>query len=384
MDIIRKVIHVFNVIMPKNDNLVVVSSRPDYSDSALNVFNYIENKKQFSNLRTVWITYGKTANNCPVNAEHYSKRSLKGIFLYLRARYVFSTHGLYAGTVVNSQVHVGITHSMPVKKFKAYLLQPGQHLKKEYTFSVATSETYRKVIAKCYELDVEKVKILGLPRNDDLLHPDDSLEKLKIDDHCKIITWLPTYRSPQNISEDHNVRNEGLNYELGIPFWDSRNISELDEILTQLNVHLIIKYHMLQRLNHVKLPNLSNVHFLTANECADKQIVLYKLLACGDALITDYSSVYIDYLATDKPMAFVLDDIEKYKEDRGFIFENPVAHMPGAIIHSRNELLNFIETVANGDDAYVEARANARPELNIFQDDKNTERLINYVFNQNK
>lgn len=384
MDFARKLILVLNKIIPKDDNLVVVSSRPDYSDSALNVYNYMRKNTKYNKYKLVWITYNNTGINCPENAVHFTKRSIKGILTYLRAKYVFSTHGLYAGTVVHNQIHVGITHSMPVKKFKAYLLQPGQHLKKEYTFSFATSETYRKVIAKCYELDLDEVMLLGLPRNDDLLHPDDSLKKLGIPEDSKVITWLPTFRSPQNISEEHNVCKEGTDYELGIPFWDSSNISELDSLLSILKVHLIIKYHMLQRLNNVSLPKLGNVHFLTANDCTDKKIVLYRLLACGNALITDYSSVYVDYLATDKPMAFVLDDIEKYTEDRGFIFENPVAHMPGVIINSKAELLNFINSVASEDDNYKGEREKARPELNIFQDDKNTERVVDYVFNQNK
>ena len=53
------------------------------------------------------------------------------------------------------------------------------------------------------------------------------------------------------------------------------------------------------------------------------------MLGSSDALITDYSSVYFDYLLLDKPIGFTVDDMELYIKDRGFIFNNPEEYMPG-------------------------------------------------------
>lgn len=58
----------------------------------------------------------------------------------------------------------------------------------------------------------------------------------------------------------------------------------------------------------------------------------------SDALITDYSSVCVDYLIVDKPIAYTLDDYEVYKQTRGFVFEDPHEYMPGHHLYRFSDL----------------------------------------------
>ena len=83
-------------------------------------------------------------------------------------------------------------------------------------------------------------------------------------------------------------------------------------------------------------------------------------MAYVDGLITDYSSIGFDFLLVDKPIGFTLDDYEKYKNSRGFVFENPLEYMPGNHIYSLSDLLEFIKNVAEQKDEYKEDRAKVR------------------------
>ena len=62
-------------------------------------------------------------------------------------------------------------------------------------------------------------------------------------------------------------------------------------------------------------------------------------------LLTDFSSIYIDYLLLNKPIGFLISDFEQYSNSRGFVFKNPKEFMPGEIITKRDELIPFIEKV---------------------------------------
>ena len=59
-----------------------------------------------------------------------------------------------------------------------------------------------------------------------------------------------------------------------------------------------------------------------------QKMTVYTLLRNADGLITDYSSVYFDYMLLDRPIAFAIDDIKEYGDKRGFIFETPEDYMP--------------------------------------------------------
>ena len=64
-----------------------------------------------------------------------------------------------------------------------------------------------------------------------------------------------------------------------------------------------------------------------------------------DLLLTDFSSVYIDFLLTLKPVGFLFDDIESYVSNRGFVFENYKEYMPAVEINNLNSLLAFLDEV---------------------------------------
>ena len=87
-----------------------------------------------------------------------------------------------------------------------------------------------------------------------------------------------------------------------------------------------------------------------------KQIKLYELIGISDGLLSDYSSVAVDYLLLDRPLGYVLADYNIYKEKRGFVFEDPLEYMPGEHIYNVQQFEQFVLDVKNGKDDYENQR----------------------------
>ena len=108
----------------------------------------------------------------------------------------------------------------------------------------------------------------------------------------------------------------------------------------------------------------TNIRFLSNNTFIEKGINMYSTFNSFDILLTDFSSIYIDFLLLNIPIGFVFSDFEEFKDSRGFVFEDPLKYMPGKIISNENELEIFLtETIINKIDPYTEKRTEIK---NLF------------------
>ncbi|WP_412500726.1 CDP-glycerol glycerophosphotransferase family protein [Vibrio cyclitrophicus] len=64
--------------------------------------------------------------------------------------------------------------------------------------------------------------------------------------------------------------------------------------------------------------------------------------------MSDYSSIIIDYLILDRPIAIYDYDYEIYKEENGFCYEFD-GFCPGIRINSQEELIYFFSNFQNND-----------------------------------
>ena len=118
----------------------------------------------------------------------------------------------------------------------------------------------------------------------------------------------------------------------------------------------------MDHLNNFDFPEFSNIKIIKSKEFMQYPINLYELLGNIDLLLTDFSSVYIDFLLTLKPIAFLFDDFDDYISNRGFVFNNIEEYMPAISLNSLDGLKRFLNEVFV-DDSYVDKRVNIRNEL---------------------
>lgn len=85
---------------------------------------------------------------------------------------------------------------------------------------------------------------------------------------------------------------------------------EIGRYIDTDNIRFILKPHQVVYKELVKSGMFSNSlipAFIDTNE----------LLSITDILISDYSSIFFDFLASDKPVLFYIPDLEEYKNYRG-------------------------------------------------------------------
>ena len=131
-----------------------------------------------------------------------------------------------------------------------------------------------------------------------------------------------------------------------------------------------------------KATGLANLIFIDDSWLSDHGITLYHLAGCSDMLISDVSSIIIDYLLLDQPIICVSADFEEYKRTRGFYFKDIENWIPTRINRNQTELFRFLEQIlATGADPYETKRLQLKNEFFTFQDAGSTQRLMSHIFN---
>ena len=193
-------------------------------------------------------------------------------------------------------------------------------------------------MAEAFGISKEKVLVVGQPRCDLLFEKTDFFNKhnLKTSDYYRIGIWLPTYRS----SIVGDIRKDGEYTEGSISFIKEDDLKKLNVELAKISNLLIIKLHPMDVLQKYPFHHYSNIIILKQK---DLDVQLYPLIGNCDYLLTDYSSVLFDFDVLKKPMAFVMNDQDRYSRSRGFVFENIGDALPGPILSTYEELLAFIK-----------------------------------------
>lgn len=106
------------------------------------------------------------------------------------------------------------------------------------------------------------------------------------------------------------------------------------------------------------------------------------LLGIVDCLVTDYSSIFFDYLVTDKPIFFYCWDDDLYSNKRGKYFE--YEELPGPVAFNIEELILKLETMDEQKEIYKENYATFKERFTPYDDGHVTERLVDIIFKKEK
>lgn len=359
------------------DNIIIFTSFKEGTDNSYALYKYL--LKNSYNYKFVWIKDPKNKDKSEnKNLEIYSYKSIKGIYYYLKSRYIFGTHGLYKYFPKNkNRIRINLWHGMPLKPIGNLDKRVRKEIKSEDDFIISTSDYFQSIMSKAFGVSREKVIVTGQPRNDLLFEKTNFYEKygIIIEAFSKALIWLPTFRSSVVDLGINNVMNDGdfkQNYLSVVPF---DKLEELNNLLKKKNFLLIIKLHPFDRLQKEKFKDFSNIIILKNKDLEKIDEQLYSLLGSTDALITDYSSVWIDYEILNKPIFFAIDDYEDYKNTRGLLFEDFTRISPYPVIKDYNELIEFIKNYENID----LNKKKITDKYNKYKDNKSCERIIKHL-----
>ncbi len=282
--------------------------------------------------------------------------SLAGIWTYLRASYVFYTHGaLFNYAPPKRKLVVNLWHGMPIKKIWRGV--PGSVLPLS-TFLTSTSDFFSKVLMEASGFGPERMLATGLPRNDFLTakrpQSNDIVARLR-GKARRLIVFLPTYRtSARGLKMQDGTETNSI---LGLSDADARR---LHGWLESNHCKLIVKPHPMS-VNAGKAFADDEYWAMVDDEALFKEgLGLYELLAQADLLVTDVSSVYVDFLVTDKPQILYFPDMERYEKTRGLLLNPLQDYAPGPIAQNFEELEAALDQWISGNDAWQDRRRRLR------------------------
>ena len=359
--------------VPIKKDVILFRSIPDYADNARALAEYmvekgydkyykiyfdVENLSEYKDC-IKGITFVSCKNK-------YDLYKLSRMRLIISAGYTMETHNnlLPARYMKPGQYRVRLWHGcgykdrnsidkIKIRKFDAALV-PGR--------------LFVKPKAYYWNVDEKYIFPIGYPRYKWLQEKDNKAEKLinsfKNDNNTKVVVWMPTFRNDKNgkLVDSASITQ--------FPLVESpMQWLELDDLCRERNVTLLVKLHRLQPEYDIPFDKFANIKKIGDDTFKKADVQMYQCLALTDALISDYSSVAIDYLIVDRPIAFALQDYEEYKRTRGFVFENPKDYMPGHHLYSFDDLKSFLTDVSANIDKYKDLRLKMDNEAIARSDD---------------
>ncbi len=370
-NLINRLFAAVNRIVPKDPHRAVFCSFPDMSDNAQALYTYIAAHPSGHSEKLVWLLEDPAAVSLPVG-KSVKKHSLRGVWHFWRAGYVFHTHGIFGNVAAPHQINVSLWHGMPLKTIMQLDATHAGAPDFGFTYTIATSPLFQKIMGQAFGCPPQRCLLTGLPRNDLLFDPPPLNELMKDDlpDVDHMVLWMPTYRK----SVIGDIREDGTVSQEGIGFLSSEDLARLNTFLADRRLLLIIKVHPMQDMTPFAGMEHSHIRVLSGISGA-----LYPLVGRADALLTDYSSVYIDYMLLDRPIGFVTDDWEAYRDSRGFVFDDPIAMMPGPFITDYHQLTAFLDDVLAGEDSFREQRRALTKRFHTHQDGHSCNRLLHEI-----
>lgn len=388
----RHIIRTFFIIaenlIPKNTNIIIFAGGGGtrYADNSKYLFEYFVEQGEYD---CYWFTDNKEFLN--ISSLKYRQRilvtrSIYSLNLFLKARTVVISHGrgdvspYYLCSRYKNVIN--LWHGIPLKKigfldrntlltrreYKRYLDESNN-----YTYMLASSELESYILAAAFKLNIEQLWVTGLPRNDKLVEgkTNDLTSLLNDDSQAKLILFAPTFR-------------DGGRYTEFLPFPD-RDIDRFAKFLSKHNAYYLIRAHVDEQDGFTEIlksyPDLQNrIKFAGQDRFADVNEILPSI----NILITDYSSIYFDFLLLDRPIIFIPYDFQEYVNDRGGFTVDYFQFTAGPKIYTQKELIIHLAEYLDNPNKDAQLRGNMRNLFHYYQDGKACERIYKKISELNK
>ena len=366
-----------NRLLPKDPDKVVLHSTIDVEDGVLALVEELRGRG-----RTAVVLLERPERAASVrrhagaSVRTVPKKSLRGLLHFLTARVAVTTENLYGDRPPPpSQVVVNIWHGDPpagkvVGQYFSGL--GGLHC----TYAPVLSTLGRAFRCAEFGLRPTAVPVIGAARNDRLLRADGAAVRRRLlgdEADRPTFLWLPTFRSG---SFAGRTRVDVADAHPGVPFAPSE-VRRLDDWLVQQVARVVVKLHPHD------VAAFSGDHkairVLGQQEMEAEGLTVYTLLPAFDGLLTDVSSVWVDYLLLDKPLVFAFPDVQDYRDGRGLTVEPYEQWVPGAFARDMDELLLALADLVDGRDPTAHERRLARLRFHQHHDDRSAARLLDGV-----
>lgn len=348
-----------------------------FADNPRYFFLYCRKYGKKAGIRPVWVSHKEglvkflRANGC----EAYYYHSLKGIWIALTGKvYLYDNYSKDINFWQSAGgMKVNMWHGIPLKKIQAdnkhdrfrhpkNLWEKWKNLprnlsdEKPSDWVLTTSEYLKPVFSSAFRTG--RVFTCGYPRTDYLIS--DEIENLLLPQEqwevdavnaflgrnkreAKIVYYMPTFRDSEK------------------KFFDVMDLGQFQKFLCREKILFCVKLHPKSKLRKEfkELTGSSFGNVLIVDADSDP----YVLLKMTDVLVTDYSSVYFDFLLLDKPIVFFDYDREEYVTQSRELYFDYETMTPGEKAEDMEGLMEALVNACQRTEEYEKEYAGKRKQV---------------------
>jgi CDP-glycerol glycerophosphotransferase len=300
-------------------------------------------------------------------------KTLKGKLFVLQASiWIISSLEIPVGCIFakfkRTIIHLG--HGTPLKNIG--LLEKNislikrmyyMYLRFNISYSVASSVYFKIIISKFIGLPLNKILVAGQSRNDQLFVESDlDIQQFDGQKEMKNILYAPTWRPSTKLQL--------------FPF-DDFSMNKLSDFLLENKINIFIRTHpYFEDKICPELLKIPNIYLFSSTIYHEIMDYLNKF----DMLVTDYSSIFFDYLLLDRPIIFLPYDYDMYNKEIGFTVPYD-EFTPG---YKSSSMKEFINDILNSFsiDLYKGERKRVNEICNAFKKE-NCKELATLLYNNN-
>lgn len=378
LGILRRVLRLVGGAIPVRPKKWVIGGDRQLAPegNSLHLFRHVLQHRP--DLRLIWISRSTACVETirSSGGEAYLNFSVHGIFHVLTAEvYCFSIDPSDVELVNPSRTMVvNLWHGMPMKKIiydaadsklrtvsRPTIWQRFAAGVKwsDVVFHIATSSYYAEILASAFRGGA--VEITGEPRCDLFFKPDRGERAAKIRrsmgwEKRRIVTYLPTHRK----------YGKGARAQ---PLFAARE----SEVRARFGADVLIvtKNHSL--MASAKSGTATGFRI----ELERGSIETQDLLLVTDILVTDYSSVFVDFLLTDRPIYFLWSD-DYATADNELYFSDPRL-LPGTVVATERELEDALASALNCSRQDADRRRELMGRYHAYCDGRGSERVLQTI-----
>ena len=215
------------------------------------------------------------------------------------------------------------------------------------------------------------VQLTGLCRFDNLKRPHEIKRQILV---------MPTMREWLRV-----ISSDTMKYEGTMVFTESEYYKTWTSLLGSDRLHKMLEAYDMDLLF---FPHASMQHYIDQFKSGSKHIIIanakeydvQQLLMESSVLITDYSSVYMDFAYMEKPLLYYHFDYEKYRrgqyQEGYYSYENDGF---GKVVAKEDVLLNELNLLLSGGMKMPDIYKDRVKEFFAFHDDNNCERTFEAI-----
>lgn len=268
-------------------------------------------------------------------------RSFSGIRRFVTAEVSMFTHGLYGNPGrVKGKTMVNLWHG---GGFKGSVMSDAKGRPAIHSdYLIASTRQFGEILATQCGLPAGGLLLTGNPRIDQFAAAATvPLDRLGIPPDRPFVLWMPTFR-----------RNKGRGLTSSWSDVAPDDASDVNAVMArgvgiltrEFGITVVVKPHP----QDAESRRIDGARVLTNEELRAEAVQLYELIGASGGLLTDYSSVWIDYLALDRPIGFVVPDESGYTSQRGFDPPDALDWLPGPKLRTLDDVREFGRDVRDG------------------------------------